>query len=1029
MVADSPTSRRSSTTASSSTAGRIVVVAGPPGAGKGTQCAKLAQRFGLLHLSTGDIFRDAVARGTELGRRAQEYVERRDFVPDGLVLELIRERIAEADGAGVLLDGFPRTAEQARVLTTTLPVERFVLLQVPDEACVARVRDRRVDPETGDLYHLTFCPPDSTVAPRLVQRDADLDEGAVRARLQWYHAHLGRVLPYFRGQIQAVNGARDISTVFAETELLLAGPAPRREETPAPVPAAPAPAATCSVCLTEPADFLCAPCGHQCGCEGCLTTIQRQGGRCPICRAPIQSLVRVFRVGDADPDHLPDPYLAAPALPVEDDGGWGEDAEEEPESQGDCDLTLVAAPTDGEEATHVCVSVRVPEGNRKPVDVCCVVDISGSMGTTAKYEAEDGEMRDDGLSLLDIVKHAVKTVIHTLGDEDRLSLVAFDHTAETAFALTEMTPAGRTQAVAALEGLAPRGQTNLWGGLQAGLDALRAPDRDGAVRTKSLMLLTDGQPNITPPRGHQQELRDYLDAYPDLTAAVNTFGFMNNLDSELLLDLATIGGGSYCFIPDALIVGTVFVNSVANALTTRASLATLHLTPKNGAAFRGDVVGAFPSSAVTETSWGRVVKVGPLQYGQSRDVVVPMRLPASHQLDTWTPTADYLDVVLEVPDRQGKMTRASLSCGERNASMDSVAALARSATVSGVLGAVRDAQASRGQAANRAIATLAGQVCGYAADASAAAPGSAAASALAKLEEDVSGRITKALSTKERFHRWGRHYLRALARAHQLQQNTNYMDPGLQVYGGCEFRVLRDAGGEIFQNLPAPTRSNATRNTNASRPSVSSASGGAAALNTQGTVLMATYYAGGGGGCFGGASTLLVRDGDGFRATRADAIRAGDEVAVSDGTAVVQCVARLARPGELVRLAETCWITPRHPVRIGWRTWRRPSELLSAVWEPNPSGVVFNFLLDRPAPALVVGGVECVAWGHELTEDGAAHEFYGSRAAVLAALAAAGASDGEVDIPTASLRAYTSSVRMATEPMATLADAPCQVVT
>merc|ERR1719199_1862650 len=142
--------------------------------------------------------------------------------------------------------------------------------------------------------------------------------------------------------------------------------------------------------------------------------------------------------------------------------------------------------------------------------------------------------------MLDIVKHAVKTVIQTLGDEDRLSLAAFDHTTDTVFALGEMTPAGRAQATDALECLAPRGQTNLWGGLQAGLDALCAPDPDGADRTKSLLLLTDGQPNIKPPRGHEQEFRDYLDAHPDLTVAVNTFGFGNSLDSELLLDLATI---------------------------------------------------------------------------------------------------------------------------------------------------------------------------------------------------------------------------------------------------------------------------------------------------------------------------------------------------------------------------------------------------------------------------------------------------------------------------------------------------------
>ena len=150
----------------------------------------------------------------------------------------------------------------------------------------------------------------------------------------------------------------------------------------------------------------------------------------------------------------------------------------------------------------------MPESVRKPVDVCCVVDISGSMGFIAKYEAEDGTMKDDGLSMLDVVKHAVKTVMHTLGDEDRLALVAFDHATDTVFSLAEMTPAGREQALAALDRLMPRGQTNIWGGLEAGLDALCAPDRDGADRTKSLLLLTDGQPNVKPPRGHEQEFQD-----------------------------------------------------------------------------------------------------------------------------------------------------------------------------------------------------------------------------------------------------------------------------------------------------------------------------------------------------------------------------------------------------------------------------------------------------------------------------------------------------------------------------------------
>merc|ERR1719330_1006439 len=125
------------------------------------------------------------------------------------------------------------------------------------------------------------------------------------------------------------------------------------------------------------------------------------------------------------------------------------------------------------------------------------------------------------------------------------------------------------------------------------MDSLRIGGEVGRTdRQQAILLLTDGQPNNVPPRGHLPELRDYKDSHPGFNFQLNTFGFGYNLDSELLLDLATEGQGTYAFIPDAIIVGTTFVNSVANVLSTMSLSSPLSLTPR-GAEFAGPSLGGF----------------------------------------------------------------------------------------------------------------------------------------------------------------------------------------------------------------------------------------------------------------------------------------------------------------------------------------------------------------------------------------------------------------------------------------------------
>lgn len=190
-----------------------MILFGPPGAGKGTQAARLLERFQVAHLSTGDMLRAAVKAQSALGQTAEGFMKRGELVPDQLVCDLVVERLAQPDCAkGFMLDGFPRTVPQAEALGRTLDkagitLDLVLVLEVPDELIVERITGRRSDPETGAIYHLKFNPPPAAIADRVVQRADDTEE-ACRTRLAKYHAETTPVLPYFEaaGIVKRVDG-------------------------------------------------------------------------------------------------------------------------------------------------------------------------------------------------------------------------------------------------------------------------------------------------------------------------------------------------------------------------------------------------------------------------------------------------------------------------------------------------------------------------------------------------------------------------------------------------------------------------------------------------------------------------------------------------------------------------------------------------------------------------------------------------------------------------------------------------------
>lgn len=182
-----------------------MILVGPPGAGKGTQAAQLLERLTIPHISTGDMLRAAVQAGTALGKEADEYMKRGDLVPDRVVIGMVLERIQQDDAQqGFMLDGFPRTKPQAEALDAALKkanvdLDAVVLIEVPDELIVERITGRRMDPETGDIYHIQFQPAPADIQGRLIQRKDDTEE-AVTARLQKYHNETTPIVPFYEAQ-------------------------------------------------------------------------------------------------------------------------------------------------------------------------------------------------------------------------------------------------------------------------------------------------------------------------------------------------------------------------------------------------------------------------------------------------------------------------------------------------------------------------------------------------------------------------------------------------------------------------------------------------------------------------------------------------------------------------------------------------------------------------------------------------------------------------------------------------------------
>ena len=592
-------------------------------------------------------------------------------------------------------------------------------------------------------------------------------------------------------------------------------------------------------------------------------------------------------------------------------------------------------------------------GDREPNHICVVIDTSGSMSMNVTIQNSSGVRETYNLSILDLVKYATKVIIKVLEPFDRLSIVSYNSSASVLLDSCLMTAQGKTDAEAVLNNLHASGQTNLWDGLRKGLELMK----DSENINNTIFLLTDGQPNIVPPRGHLPMLQKFKDENKSMMCNINTFAFGYSADTKLMHELANEGNGAYNFIPDSGFVGTIFVHALANSLTTKFSNVILRVELDNS--IDKDEID-IPYKFL-KTSWGIEVYLDTIRYGQSKDIVLPIAFTEA-QLKNTNFQLEFRDVYAS------QVNTVNYTNIELSDNIDIMRSHVRQQLIMAVNLAYSQANTSSNLDMSKGIiSNFISFVKQY----------NSSDEYILSLLKDAEGQLSEAVSKREYYDKWGKDYMPSLMMAHLHQQCNNFKDPGVQGYGGKLFISIRDKADDIFCNMDPP------------KPSVSHNDGyrgghyrsfGSSPTALQNMSVLSQSS----GPCFTGECVVTLAN-DAIKLV--SEINKGDYVKTHKGFACVLCVTRTHchnNQTTLVNLENGLRITPYHPIKHN-NEWKFPINVLgegNGIVATQECDIIYNFVLTNDH-IMYINGYECCTLGHCFTDNEVIqHDYYGTSAVV-----------------------------------------------
>ena len=573
-----------------------------------------------------------------------------------------------------------------------------------------------------------------------------------------------------------------------------------------------------------------------------------------------------------------------------------------------------------------------------PVHKILGIDTSGSMNTEARTKTDIPGSERTGLTMLDIVIYASKTVVDSLGPNDCLSIIDYNSIATVRMANKPMTPENKLAANNILDNMRTSGQTNIWDCLQKGLDLIR--NLENPFQNNMFLLLTDGQETVKPPRGTKHMLERYKQQYGKQNCNITTCLFGYSADVVLMEYISKEYNSNTLFIPDSGTVGTNFINLTSNVLSTKAVQTKLSIeydssvTTIDTALLDGKYEYLINENRLE-------IDIGNVRYGQPRDIL--LNIDSSNIMNSVF-KLDYIDVKQQT-----------------NKTMDNA-----HIQVIGIVTEELEDQIIRIQ-----FIDLLQKILDYFThNQFDNIPESFRLEMLSGFEptneyqknifKDLNDQVKEGISRKDWWDRWGKPYFINLAKSHILQECSNFKDQSLQLYGGTLFRKYIDIIEESFMKLPPPIPSRPISYNNPT---------------TRIPINMGSMYNNRSAPCFSGKSKVLMANNT---IKLVENLTKNDVVYTPNGNATINCVVKTNIPNnieiDLVELGDGLEITPYHPVRID--EWRFPKDIGPIITKKCPA--VYSFVLDN-YHIMKINGIECCTLAHNFQDnDVIKHPYLGT---------------------------------------------------